>query len=328
MFLKIFKKTFLLILLTLISIPINVLAYSDYIIAGGQNIGIEIKSKGVLVVGTYKVNNQNLAYESGIRTGDVIVSIDDQKVLNIEDMVSKINQTIDGNIKIGYIRNDLTKYTNLKMYKEDNNYKTGIYVKDSITGIGTLTFIDPNTKFFGALGHEIIEKSTGQILDTETGTIFDSEVVSINPSTNGIAGEKTAKYYIDRVKGNIFENTTQGVFGKYNSIIDKNKLYKVADFNEIKKGEAKILTVLNGTEVKEYSIDIIKTSNNQKIKNISFNITDDQLLQKTGGIVQGMSGSPIIQGDKIIGAVTHVVLEEPTKGYGIFIKYMLEEAEN
>lgn len=327
MFFKNFKKTALLILLTLISIPTNTLAYSDYIIAGGQNIGIEVKSKGVMVVGTYEVNSKNIAYDSGIRIGDVIVSIDDEKVSSVEDLTTKVSNS-NGTIKIGYIRNNITKYTDLELFKDGNSYKTGIYVKDSITGIGTLTFIDPNTKLFGALGHEIIEKNTGKILESNNGTIFDSEVINIEPSTNGSAGEKNARYYVDRVNGNIFENTTQGIFGKYISAIDENKLYKVATFDEIKKGTAKILTVLNGTEVKEYSIDITKLTENQKVKNITFTITDSELLEKTGGIVQGMSGSPIIQDDKIIGAVTHVVLDDPTKGYGIFIRNMLEEAEN
>ena len=327
MFFKKIKKTTLLILLTLISIPTNIFAYSDYIIAGGQNIGIEIKSKGVMVVGTYLVSNNNIAYDSGIRIGDVIVSIDDEKVSSIEDLTQKINNS-DGTIKIGYIREDILKYTDLKLYQENGTYKTGMYVKDSITGIGTLTFIDPNTKLFGALGHEIIEKNTGKILEANDGTIFDSEVINITPSTNGSAGEKNARYYVDKINGNIFENTHQGIFGKYISAIDENKLYKVASFDEIKKGDAKILTVLNGTEVKEYSIEIDKLNQNQKVKNITFKITDNTLLEKTGGIVQGMSGSPIIQDDKIIGAVTHVVLEEPTKGYGIFIRNMLEEAEN
>lgn len=327
MFFKNLKKTTLFILLTLISIPINAFAYSDYIIVGGQNIGIEIKSKGVLVVGTYEVNNQNIAYDAGIRIGDVIVSIDDEKISNVQEMITKINNS-DGNIKLGYVRNDINKYANLKLYRENNSYKTGIYVKDSITGIGTLTFIDPNTKLFGALGHEIIERNSGQILEASGGTIFDSEVIGISPSTNGSAGEKNAKYYIERIQGNIFENTTQGIFGKYTSAIDENKLYKVATIDEVKKGEAKILTVLNGTDVKEYTIDITKITSNQKVKNITFNITDKELLSKTGGIVQGMSGSPIIQDDKIIGAVTHVVLDNPTKGYGIFIRNMLEEAEN
>ena len=327
MFFKKLKKTTLLILLTLISIPTNIFAYSDYIIAGGQNIGIEIKSKGVLVVGMYEVGGQNIAHNVGIKLGDVILSINDEKIHSAIQLSEKVNKS-DGNVKIGYLRNDEIFYTDLKLYKENNTYKTGMYVKDSITGIGTLTFIDPNTKLFGALGHEIIEKNTGQILESNNGTIFDSEVISITPSSSGNAGEKNARYDVNKVNGNIFENTTQGIFGKYASSVDENKLYKVATFDEIKKGEAKILTVLNGTEVSEFSIEITKLSEKQKIKNITFDITDPILLEKTGGIVQGMSGSPIIQDNKIIGAVTHVVLDEPTKGYGIFIRNMLEEAEN
>lgn len=327
MFFKKFKKTALLSLLTLISIPINILAYSDYIIAGGQNIGIEIKAKGVLVVGTYKVKNENTVLEAGISIGDVITAVNDEKVSSASELVEKMGDCKNDTIKVSYIHNDASKQADLKLYKEDGKCKTGLYVKDSITGIGTLTFIDPNTKLFGALGHEIIEKNTGKLLETNSGTIFDSEVISINPSTNGTAGEKNAKYYVERVQGNIFENTTQGIFGKYTDVIDQNKLYKVATLEEIKKGEAKILTVLNGTDIKEYSIEITKINNN-KTKNISFSITDQALLNQTGGIVQGMSGSPIIQDDKIIGAVTHVVLDDPTRGYGIFIRNMLEEAEN
>ena len=327
MFFKNFKKTTLFILLTLISIPINAFAYSEYIIAGGQNIGIEIKSKGVMVVGTYEVNGKNIAANSDIKVGDVIISIDDEKVSGVNDMISKVSKS-NGTIKIGYIRNNITKYTDLVLHKENNTYKTGIYVKDSITGIGTLTFIDPNTKLFGALGHEIIEKNTGKILESNSGTIFDSEVINIDPSSNGNAGEKNARYYTDRVNGTVLENTTQGIFGKYISGVEENKLYKVATFDEIEKGEAKILTVLDGTEVKEYNIEITKLTKNQKVKNITFTITDPTLLERAGGIVQGMSGSPIIQNDKIIGAVTHVVLDNPTKGYGIFIRNMLEEAEN
>jgi len=243
-------------------------------------------------------------------------------------MVSKINRSLDDTIKLGYVRNNLTNYTNLKLYKVNDFYKTGLYVKDSITGIGTLTFIDPNSRLFGALGHEIIEKNSGQIVDVTSGTIFDSEVIGIERSTNGVPGEKNARYNVNSVHGNIFENTKQGIFGKFTKNLPDKKLYKVATFDKVKKGKATILTVLNGTQINEYQIEIIKLSNNQKYKNISFEILDPILLKKTGGIVQGMSGSPIIQGDYIVGAVTHVVIDNPNKGYGILITNMLEEAEN
>lgn len=322
-----FKKTSFLLLLLLI-IPLNVLAYSDYLIPGGENIGIELKSEGVIVVGTYKIDNNDPAKEAGIIKGDIITSVDDVKIASTNDLVNKVTANTNGVVKIGYIRNNINSYTNLKLYKQNNIQKTGLYVKDSIIGIGTLSFIDPNTKKFGALGHEIIEKSTGKIFNSKTGKIFESSVIGLIPSSNGSPGEKNARYYSDKVNGKIYENTISGVFGDYTDILPSKKLYKVAEKNEVKKGEAVIRTVLNDDEIKEFTINIIKINDGTKTKNILFEITDQELLDKTNGIVQGMSGSPILQDDFIIGAVTHVVIDNPNKGYGIFITNMLEEAEN
>ena len=330
MFLKKFKKSIFLLLLFLTIFPINVLAYSDRIIAGGQNIGISLNSDGVLIVGTYEVNNTSPAKEAGLKTGDIIEKINGNKISSIEDMANEINKIKDENIKITYKRDTKEKETNLKLYKDENNiYKTGLYVKDSVTGIGTLTFIDPNTKKFGALGHEIQEQSTGKIFDIKDGSIFTSKVTGVLPSTDGNPGEKKAEYDKNNTTGDVDENTIRGIFGDYTAQINNAKTYHVAKPNEVKKGKAKILTVLNGTEVKEYDINIIQINDTkQKTKNFVFEITDKDLLDKTGGIIQGMSGSPIIQGDNIIGAVTHVVVNNPQKGYGIFITNMLDEAEN
>ncbi len=331
MFFKKFKQTFILLLLSLFIIPSNALAYSEYIMAGGENIGIELNSKGVIVVGTYKINNNDPATAAKLQIGDTIVSIENTEINSIQEMVDKINTYKDNDsIEVGYIRGKQTKTTQLTLYKDNNDViKTGLYVKDSITGVGTLSFIDPETKLFGALGHEIIEKNSGQILEVKNGKIFETDVTSIQRSENGNPGEKNARFYTDKVDGSIFENTKQGVFGNYTANLPNKKLYKVAEVNDIKKGEAKILTVLSDSTIKEYSINILRISNeDQKTKNILFEITDKELLEKTGGIIQGMSGSPIIQGDYIIGAVTHVVVDDPTKGYGIFITNMLEEAEN
>lgn len=321
------KKTSIVLLLLLI-IPFNVLAYSQYLIPGGENIGIELKSDGVIIVGTYKIENNNPAKDAGLIKGDIITSIDDKKISSTSDLISKINESLDNEIKIGYIRNNIDMYTNLKLHKQNNTYKTGLYIKDSIVGIGTLSFIDPNTKIFGALGHEIIEKSTGAIFDSKDGKIFESSVIGLIPSTNGTPGEKTARYYSDKVTGTIYENTNKGIFGNYNTNIPDKKLYKVANTSEIKTGEAVIRTVLSENVVDEFTINILKVNNNTKTKNILFEITDEELLNKTNGIVQGMSGSPILQDDYIIGAVTHVVIDNPNRGYGIFITNMLEEAEN
>lgn len=329
MFLKNFQKTIIGLLLTFVIIPINALAYSDRVIVGGENIGISLNSDGILVAGTYEVNGKNPGEDAGLKTGDIITTIDKKKVANIEQMASSINDSSAESIKLGYVRNGKSETTTLKLYKDENNvYKTGLYVKDGVTGIGTLTYIDPETKLFGALGHEIQEQSTGKLLEIKDGKIFDSKVTGVVPSSDGVPGEKKASYDENNVFGEVFSNTTQGIFGKYVSEIPNKDTYAVAKPSDVKTGKAKIFTVLNNKEVKEYEINITKIGDEkEKNKNFVFEITDKTLLNKTNGIIQGMSGSPIVQGDKIVGAVTHVVVDNPHKGYGIFITNMLKEAE-
>lgn len=330
MFFKKIKNNILLTLMfTLLIIPTYTLAYSDYILAGGENIGIELNSKGVIIVGTYEVNGKNPAKEAGIHAGDKITKINNKEVSSIEEMLNIVEKTTNKeNIDITYLRAGKENKTTLKLTKtNDNIYKTGLYVKDTISGVGTLTYIDPNTKLFGALGHEIIEKNTGQKLEIKDGKIYSSTVTGITRSDIGKPGEKNARYDSSNIFGNVKENTTSGIFGNYISTLPDKKLYKVAKDNEVKMGDATILTVIDGNIVESFGINILKVSTNE-VKNILFEITDNRLLKKTGGIVQGMSGSPIIQDDYIVGAVTHVVVDDPTKGYGIFITKMLEEAEN
>lgn len=321
----------LLLLLTNIILPLNVFAYSDYILAGGQNIGIELDSNGVIIVGSYEVGDTSPAKKANLKTGDKIVGINDQAVSSIDEMINAIESLNSNNIvKINYIRAGEKFETELELIKDkDDVYKTGLYVKDSINGVGTLTYIDPNTKIYGALGHEITEKTTGQKLEIKDGKIYSSSVTSITPSNEGNPGEKNARYDTNDVFGNITENSTSGIFGTYTDNLPNSKLYKVAKPDEIKLGTASILTVTSGNEIKEYKINILKINKESKnLKNMLFEVTDSELLKISGGIVQGMSGSPIIQGDNIIGAVTHVVVDDCTKGYGIFITNMLEEAEN
>lgn len=331
MFFKKLKNNVLLILTVSLLLPTQIFAYSEYIIAGGENIGIELNSKGIIIVGTYEVDEKNPAKDANLHVGDIITSINNSKVATIEEMLTEIDKLGDvSSVNINYLRGSKTYSTTLNLIKDSNDvYKTGLYVKDSITGVGTLSFIDPNTKIYGALGHEIIEKSTGQKLEIKDGKIYNSTVTSITPSDDGNPGEKNARYDSSIVYGDVKENTSSGIFGSYTDTLPDKKLYKVAEPSQVKTGSAKILTVLSGEEVNEYDINIISVSKEDKeTKNILFEITDPQLLEKTGGIVQGMSGSPIIQGEYIIGAVTHVVVDNPKRGYGIFIVNMLEEAEN
>lgn len=323
--------TISLLLLINLMLPLNVFAYSDYILAGGQNIGIQLNSNGILIVGTYNVGKSNPAQDADLQIGDKITSINNKPVSSIDEMLNVIdNLKNPTSIEITYLRGSSEKNTTLNLVKDDNEiYKTGLYVKDSVNGVGTLTFIDPNTKIYGALGHEIIEKTTGQKLEIKNGKIYSSTVTGITPSNEGNPGEKNARYDVNDIYGDIKENSNSGIFGTYTDTLPETKLYKVAKSDEIELGKASILTVVQDNQIETFEINILKLSTNQKeTKNILFEVTDKKLLETSGGIVQGMSGSPIIQNDKIIGAVTHVVVDDCTKGYGIFITNMLEEAEN
>lgn len=315
-------KKALIMLLLLAILPFNIYAYSDYIYAGGETVGIRVNSNGVLVVGTYSLDKKN---KINLQIGDVINTINNKSISSSTDFIDSIKGK--SVVSVGYIRGNKEYKTDLNIVLENGVYKSGLYVKDSITGIGTLTYIDPQTRLFGALGHEIIEKTTGKLFNSNSGSIFESTITGITVSSRGIPGSKNARYYSDSVLGSVFENTNKGIFGNYTGKIANKKLYKVASFNEIKTGNAKILTVLDGTKVEEFDITIERI-NKGDIKNILFEISDKNLIKKTGGIVQGMSGSPIIQDDKIIGAVTHVIIDNPIKGYGVYIGSMLEEAEN
>lgn len=310
-------------------VPINIFAYSNYIIPGGENIGIEVNSKGVLVVGFYKVDNAFVARDSGFLVGDSIVEVNNQKVASIEDMVSIIKENKEENISFKVVRDEEEKLITMKENEDSNGvYKTGMYVKDKIVGIGTLTYIDPNTKIFGALGHEIDEKTTARKFEIKDGEIFKSNVTGIERSEKGSAGEKNAEYDKDTVYGKIEENTKSGIFGDYTKDLPTSTTLKVASIDEIRTGEATIKTVIANDTVEEFTINIIKIDKNNDTKNLLFEITDKNLLEKTGGVVQGMSGSPIIQNEMIIGAVTHVIVNDTKKGYGIFITTMLTEGES
>lgn len=318
-------KKILVFLFVTFFMPLEILAYSKYIIPGGDTLGIELKSDGIMVIGFYEINGKT--NKSNLLVGDYIKKVNGEDVSTIEELTSSIEKNINGSVEITYQRNNSEKTTNLNLIYEDNVYKTGLYVKDKITGIGTLSYIDPKTKVYGALGHEIIESSSKNIVEVKTGNIFRNNITSITKSLDGKPGSKNAKFYHDTLYGTITKNTNVGIYGEYTAELPNKELLEVGEKEDVKIGEAKIYTVLNNEEIKEYSIEITEINETPKIKNITFKITDEELLNETGGVVQGMSGSPIIQNNKIIGAVTHVIIDNPENGYGIFITTMLEEGE-
>lgn len=323
-----FKNKLLLLILLLVIIPINVLAYSNYVIASGETIGIEVNSKGVLVVGFYDIDDSYIAKDAGFLVGDKISKIENKSVNNIQDMVNIIEQSGKEELKFTINRGKEEKTIAL-LLKEDKNgvLKTGLYVKDQINGIGTLTYIDPQTKRFGALGHEIMDTTTAQKFEIKDGKIFDANVSTIQKSRDGAAGEKNATYDKITESGEIDNNDITGIYGDYQKEIENINTIEVGDIDDISLGKASIKTVIKNDEIEEFDITILNIDKNSKTKNILFEITDQNLLAKTGGVVQGMSGSPIIQNNKIIGAVNYVIVNDTKKGYGIFITTMLKEGD-
>lgn len=314
--------TFLLAILMPISITF---AYTDKVYIGGENVGIEVKTDGVLVVGLYKINDNFI--QNSVNPGDYIIEVNGNKILSINDFANEINNDEDKeSLDIKIRRNNKIINTKIPLIYDNNEYKTGLYVKDEITGIGTLSFIDPTNNNFFCLGHQISDQSD-DIVDISSGSIYYSYITDINRSSNGNVGEKEAITDESNKYGTINKNTNKGIFGTYEKDYSSKQIYEVASKEEVKLGEAKLLTVTKNEEIKEYSINIDSIDLNDSIKNMMFTVTDQELIDNTGGIVQGMSGSPIVQNNKIIGVVTHVIINDTKRGYAIFTVNMLEEAE-
>ncbi len=319
-------KRLYVLLISLFILPISTMAYSNYIIPGGDTLGISIKSNGVLVTGFYKIKGKY--NKSPLKVGDYITMVEDNLVTSLDDLTNLIEKYKDKKaINIKYRRNNKEYKGTISLVLDNSIYKTGLYVKDTTSGCGTLSYIDPETKIYGALGHEIIDSNTNSIIEIKEGEIFENKITSITKSYDGNPGSKNSVFNFNKVYGDIKKNTKVGVYGNYTYNLPNKELLKVANPNEIKIGPAEIYTVLNDQDIKKYNIEITNINDNSKTKNITFKIIDKELLSKTGGIVQGMSGSPIIQNNKIIGAITHVKVDDVTGGYGIFITTMLEEGE-
>ena len=317
------------------STPVNEIEGRYMLIPGGDAIGIKIQTDGLVVVDTYLVNTQegsiNPAKEAGIIKGDLILAVNNQKVTSIEEYKQQLLLAKESSQMILTI-NRQGKTSHLTVHpvmSTDGVLTTGLYLRDKLAGIGTLTFIDPNNHKYGALGHEIIDQDTNQLVSLKNGEIINSNVISVRKATSGKPGEKVADILFDEKLGTLERNNNYGIYGVMSSqLFNQKELMPIAYINEVKTGPAQILTVLNGNKVEAFEIEIteVNQQSQKAIKGIKYMVTDQRLLSETGGIIQGMSGSPIIQDGKIIGAVTHVLVHDSTMGYGIFIEWMLQEA--
>lgn len=309
-------------------LPIYIFAYSNKIIPGGESIGINIQSDGLEVVGFYKVKGEFI--NKNIKVGDKILKINNININSLNELTHVINENINNNkVDVFLIRNNKNIETEILLIEENNKLKTGLYVKDGIIGLGTLTYIDPETKIYGSLGHEISFNETNNRVEVKDGSIVDSRINKINRSYNGKVGSKNATLIFESTLGNIKSNTTNGIYGYYLNDLPNKELLEIETFENIKKGDAYILTVTKNKTVNKYNIKIIDKYYSKKDTNkaFSFQIIDDNLIKASGGIVQGMSGSPIIQNNKIIGSVTNVVIDNVKIGYGISIITMLSEGD-
>ena len=304
---------------------------------GGVNVGIKISTKGVLVVGHSDIDTMNGKMESpakasGIELGDIITKVDGEEIKSSKDLSLKINNLEKDTITVEYLRNGINTEKQVQLKKENSEYKLGLWVRDSTAGIGTLTFYDENTNLFGALGHPITDGDTNRPFVIKEGNLLNSSVISVRKGEKGAPGELKGLFVNEKESlGNIEKNTEAGIFGNgCHKLINPvfNKPLKVGFRSEVKEGAAQIITTIDEEGPKAYDIEIIKLLPQEEpgAKSMVIKIVDEELLSKTGGIVQGMSGSPIIQDNKIIGAVTHVLINKPDVGYGIYIEWMLKDA--
>lgn len=311
------------------------------VVPGGQSIGVKLNTEGVLIVGHHLIKTgqgeQSPGEEAGIEVGDMITKIDDQPIQRMSEVGEYVQAAGEAgrNVKLEIKRDKQTIHKELKPLKADGEhfYRMGLYIRDSAAGVGTLTFYEPESQKYGALGHVISDVDTHQPIVVHDGHIIRSSVTSIEKGSNGDPGEKLASFTGQRdILGNIEKNSSFGIFGTLKKTNLKNHHHDekmpVALSTHVKEGPAKILTVVNGEDVEEFDIEIVSSVPQKQpaTKGMVIKVTDPKLLEETGGIVQGMSGSPIIQDGKIIGAVTHVFVNDPTSGYGCHISWMLEEA--
>lgn len=320
--------TFAIFLFSLTS-PINVFGLS--LVPGGENIAFEIYPDGIIVTGSYDVKVDNYIYNpstnSDILKGDKITYIGNNKVTDLKSFTNNFYKyKNDKKCPITIKRKNNTYNRELQLIDDNSIIKTGLYVKERILGIGTTSFYDPVNKKYGALAHEVYDNDTSSIIEVRVGATYLEEVEKISKSTNGHVGSKNSNITFEEKLGNITNNTEFGIFGEYNEIPSSYQPIEVANWDQVRLGKAYIRTCLTDNKVNEYEIEInsLKKQYECSTKGIGFTIIDDRLISQVGGIYQGMSGSPIIQDNKLVGAVTHVNVDNVKTGFAVYMQYMYQ----
>ena len=300
----------------------------------GKAVGIKLFSDGVLVVGLSGVEtdkgSQSPGKACGLKAGDVITHINGSEVDTIEQVQAVLQEQGDGQLTIQAIRSDKAMQLTVQAVENKDGIKQlGVWLRDSMAGIGTVTFYDPGTGLFAALGHGVNDTDTATLMPLESGSIMPASVVEVKKGLPGQPGELRGQFELTKDLGSLYANTEKGVFGNSGALsMPQGALpMETAARTEVKTGRATILSNVRGDAVEEFDVELVCVDRSGSgTRNMLLKVTDPELLEITGGIVQGMSGSPILQNGRIVGAVTHVLVNDPTRGYGIFIENMLNAA--
>lgn len=303
----------------------------------GHTVGIQMSAEGVLVVRLDDVQTENGAIcparDAGVQEGDLIVGVNGEQISANDDLQKQIALSGGQPVELTLESDGSSRTVTVTPCADsDGVYRIGVLARDGMAGIGTLTYVDPETGAYGSLGHGICDSETGVLIPLRDGSLVQSSVGSVQRGQVGEPGALQGEFASDSEIGTVDENTESGIFGTLtdSSIYDSLESVSVASADEIEVGDAEILTNVEGDTVKKYSVQVEKIypEDDEYGRGMMLRVTDPELLEKTGGIVQGMSGSPVLQNGKLIGAVTHVLVNDPTCGYAIGIERMIEEMEN
>jgi len=318
-----------------LTLSAGAVAQSRTVIPMGQTVGIKLFSQGVLVVGFSEIptdsGDRSPAKACGLKEGDVITHMGGTPVNSIEE-VQTVLQALEGDtIQLRYLRKEKEETANIRAVKcsTDGTYKLGAWIRDSMAGIGTMTFVDPETGLFGTLGHGINDVDTSVLMHLDSGSVTPAAVAGVVKGMDGRPGELQGRFAAQEEVGKLYANTTGGVFGFFSapSVLTGTPV-EVAQPEQVHTGAATILSTVTGSEPEEYAVEIIRVYDDARdTRDLMLKVTDPRLLKKTGGIVQGMSGSPILQDGRLVGAVTHVLIDHADRGYGILATHMLQAAE-
>ena len=303
-------------------------AWAEELILGGEAVGIQIHTEGVLVADLAQIETAQgtvcPAEEAGIQKGDFIIEIDGQKLSSATELVEKVNDRAGKVVELKLMRKDESFTCSMEpVQSAENQWMLGMWLRDGVSVVGTITYKDPKDGSFGALGHSVSDADSGTVLPISEGSISDAEIINVKKGAAGAPGELNGCADVYKLLGTVEKNTVYGIFGTMNEPVKG----KIVETGEPVVGKASILSTVQGRECKEYSVEISRISRDGGTNHMVITVTDPELLSLTGGIVQGMSGSPIVQNGKLVGAVTHVLVNDPTRGYGIFIENMRDAAE-